>query len=582
MRPSGSPACWAASRAAHWLPSMSSSTRVAKRSSLPSRPCPAQTTRLHATVRKGRPKASKCAAVGVSAWAAAHSAAALLIRSQRAADTLGVPRLPACGLGLEVLGDIAADVGVGARVAGLRVARRAGVVDVVGGLLPRIENHLPVGVVGVQRGDDALGRVVEQHRADADADIELEAVGVGEEGLELADRLALVVEHRPAAADPARGPSRPGLGLDLLLDLAAEAVGAGKAELDLQALRRQRGARMRFADKRGGAGRPPPGRVVRVRLPGAAEAVNVVDDACSRVLQQRRCVGVWIERVEQAIQLGLREVSSEAGQCVTFHRRRQRLAHDRGAHHHAQRIEDDFSPVAVRVADQARLQDAVIVGVDGDSIVECIASLRHEQVVGVEVDDGLLAERTEIATRQKKMRARFCQLVCGRDLFQVIEHPAGRDPPVAVVIEVDVAAGRITLSAQHDGGIGQQRFCGLPWMRTLKRLIEEARRECQLVTLAGEAKRLDFTQRQEPAHIVAPIERSRSFDGTPPLASRGRRFVGDFRRGILMAQTTWICRIGLDEVRSLEPAAPRRSPCSRSARRSSFRKPVDCVARPAM
>ena len=66
------------------------------------------------------------------------------------------------------------------------------------------KTHLLPGVVGVQGGDDALDGVVEQHRADADADVELEAVGGGEERLVLADRLALVVEDGPAAAHPAR------------------------------------------------------------------------------------------------------------------------------------------------------------------------------------------------------------------------------------------------------------------------------------------------------------------------------------------------------------------------------------------
>ena len=186
---------------------MSSSTRVAKLSSVPSRSWPAQTTRLRATVRKGRPSASKCAVVGVSAWAAARWAALRSSLPEGAADALRVPGLPGLGRltgSLEVLRDVAADVGVGARVAGLRVARRAGVVDVVGGLLPGVEHHLLVGVVRVQRGDDTLGRVVEQHRADADLHTELEAVGGAEEGLVLADRLALVVEDGPAAADPAR------------------------------------------------------------------------------------------------------------------------------------------------------------------------------------------------------------------------------------------------------------------------------------------------------------------------------------------------------------------------------------------
>lgn len=180
-----------------------------------------------------------------------------------------------CGSGLKVLGDVAANVEVGRRVAGLGAARRTGVVDVVRGLLQGIKHHLLVGSVRVQRGDDALSRVVEQYGADADADIELEAVGIGEEGLVLADRPALVVEDGPAAADPAGigvcrrhhrlavGADdhsaicialrrRPGLGLIFLLELAAEAIRAGKAELDLQALRRLRCADMGFARQRGG------------------------------------------------------------------------------------------------------------------------------------------------------------------------------------------------------------------------------------------------------------------------------------------------------------------------------------------
>ena len=73
-------------------------------------------------------------------------------RRRRCAAHARSARLAGC-VRLEVPGDVAADVGVGARVAGLGVARRAGVVDVVGGLLPGVEDHLLVGVVGVQRGD---------------------------------------------------------------------------------------------------------------------------------------------------------------------------------------------------------------------------------------------------------------------------------------------------------------------------------------------------------------------------------------------------------------------------------------------
>ena len=55
----------------------------------------------------------------------------------------------------------------------------------------------------MKRRDDALDRIVEQDRADA-AGAELEPWVAAEERLVLPDRLALVVEVRPAAADPAR------------------------------------------------------------------------------------------------------------------------------------------------------------------------------------------------------------------------------------------------------------------------------------------------------------------------------------------------------------------------------------------
>ena len=107
---------------------------------------------------------------------------------------------------------------------------------------------------------------------------------------------------------------------------------------------------MRFPGEGGGACRLPLHRVPSVLLPGPAEAVEVVDDSGACVFQQCHCVGVRIGCVEQAIQLGLREVNKEASERIPFHRCRQRLAHHRGAHHHAQRIEGNLGLVAVRVA----------------------------------------------------------------------------------------------------------------------------------------------------------------------------------------------------------------------------------------
>ena len=166
----------------------------------------------------------------------------------------------------------------------------------------------------MQRGDDALDRVVEQHRADADAHAELEARAWSlkngsywRTGLPLLLKMVqpLPTQRGLDRPGPPSASSGPRLGLDLLLDLAAEAVGVGEAELDLQALRRQRGADVGLAGQRGGAGRLPLRRVVGIRLLRAAEAIEVVDDARGGVLQQRRRRGVRVGGVEEAVELRL-------------------------------------------------------------------------------------------------------------------------------------------------------------------------------------------------------------------------------------------------------------------------------------
>src|SRR5947209_8035769 len=124
--------------------------------------------------------------------------------AKRAADALRVPSLPVRRLCLEVRRHVVLDVRIGTWIHVLGVPRRAVVIDVVSGLLPRVEYDLVEGVVGMQGGDDALGGVVEQHGADADLCPELKPVSRTKERLVLADGLALVVEDGPAAADPTR------------------------------------------------------------------------------------------------------------------------------------------------------------------------------------------------------------------------------------------------------------------------------------------------------------------------------------------------------------------------------------------
>ena len=91
----------------------------------------------------------------------------------------------------------------------------------------------------MQGGNNAFNRVIEQDGADTDLHAELETVCRAEKRFVLADRFALVIKDHPAASDPAwigdraSFDQRPRLGLDLLLDLATEAVGVTEAVLDL-------------------------------------------------------------------------------------------------------------------------------------------------------------------------------------------------------------------------------------------------------------------------------------------------------------------------------------------------------------
>src|SRR6266850_6035160 len=78
------------------------------------------------------------------------------------------------------------------------------VVWVPGFLAPRIEDNFFPRVIGMQCSDQASNWVVEENRAGPDANIKLEARSVGEKRLVLTDRLALVIEYGPAAANPAR------------------------------------------------------------------------------------------------------------------------------------------------------------------------------------------------------------------------------------------------------------------------------------------------------------------------------------------------------------------------------------------
>src|SRR6185503_10625362 len=116
----------------------------------------------------------------------------------------------------------------------LRISRAAGVlngvVDVVDGLLPRIENNLLPRVIRVQRCHNALGWVVEERATDAVL-LDAEVMRRAEEWLVLPHRLAFVVVDSRVCANPPRLDERPGFGLDFRLHLTPETIRIDKAQL---------------------------------------------------------------------------------------------------------------------------------------------------------------------------------------------------------------------------------------------------------------------------------------------------------------------------------------------------------------
>src|SRR5262245_18339534 len=106
----------------------------------------------------------------------------------------------------------------------------------------------------MQRGENALGGVIEESGANTDLLFEFESVRRTEEGFVLSKWLALVVEDCPGGAHPAmiNGCAAfgywPGAGLNLFLNLAAEAVRVRETVLDLGRLPGFQIRNMRLAD----------------------------------------------------------------------------------------------------------------------------------------------------------------------------------------------------------------------------------------------------------------------------------------------------------------------------------------------
>src|SRR5690606_6738142 len=137
-----------------------------------------------------------------------------------------------------------------------------------------------------------------------------------------------------------------------LLYFTAVAVGVGEADLNLETLRRQLIVDMGFARQGGGARWQPLRSVVGVILAGALEAVEVVDDARRRTLEQARRRHVWVFYVEESINLRLCQVRFKILKRIALDCCRNWFAHDGRARYQTQRVKDHLGAVAVRVGHQ--------------------------------------------------------------------------------------------------------------------------------------------------------------------------------------------------------------------------------------
>ena len=293
---------------------------------------------------------------------------------------------------------------------------RDGVVDIPRDLLPRIEHNLFVGVVWVERRDDAFHGVIEKNRADADVNIRIPLMRIAEERLELADGLALVVEYRPAASDPARAEvfrghhrldirvhndlavgialgNRSRFSLNLLLDFAFKAVGVAKADLDFQPLCRQRLADVRLACQRGS----------KCGLAIGFETIQVVDDACSGLAEKFR--GMIERLVEEVIDLLLGEISRELSVHQIALHWPGSFAHHGSPRNQTERIKGDCGTVAVGVRHEAGLEDTVVM-LCHDRVAERVLCLGDQQVVSV-IHETRVAEWIPESPWHEEMQLRF-------------------------------------------------------------------------------------------------------------------------------------------------------------------------------
>ena len=165
--------------------------------------------------------------------------------------------------------------------------------------------------------------IIAENGADPDLRAELELMAArrqnAEKRLILPDRLALVVEYGPTAADPARADhgtaisDGSGVRLNFLLDLAAEAVRIAEIDLHRADCSTSEVAPMDLAGQRRREHRLPGCLVRRGCLAGLEILLHVVNNAGRRRPEQGSSQGMWIIRRIKRVDLRLRQIGREGG-----------------------------------------------------------------------------------------------------------------------------------------------------------------------------------------------------------------------------------------------------------------------------
>ena len=254
------------------------------------------------------------------------------------------------------------------------------IIHIPGFLLPGIEHHLFIGVIGVQRRHYSLCRIVKQNRRyprHHHLRLILIQMGRAKERFVLFNGLAFIIKNRPTVAHPAeisqyrfgftilqnelsrtiwirsigfplRCLSR--FRLNLFLYLPPKAIGVAETHLHLRLRPRCQIADVGFTGD----------RRRHHRLTFRPELLQIINNPRRRIPQQR-CR--HLQRIRQkGINLRLGQIGLKVSrQAIAQPRHIRRLTHHRRPRHHPQCIKHRFHLVAIRISNLPRLHHPIVI-----------------------------------------------------------------------------------------------------------------------------------------------------------------------------------------------------------------------------